>query len=164
VLPELQRALAEPLLTLERVRVCKRDGALLARPHALPDNDPHGRGLWQKLQVYTSQAATWQGRPLHLEIIRRLRASESAGATSLRGMWGFHGAHPPHGDRFLQLRRHVPVLTISVDTPQRTARAFEIIDELTSEQGLVTSEMVPAMSAMSAERTVGGLALASLDF
>jgi PII-like signaling protein len=164
VLPELQRALAEPLLTLERVRVCKRDGALLARPHALPDSDPHGRGLWQKLQVYTSQAATWQGRPLHLEIIRRLRASESAGATSLRGMWGFHGAHPPHGDRFLQLRRHVPVLTISVDTPQRTARAFEIIDELTSEQGLVTSEMVPAMSAMSAERTVGGLALASLDF
>jgi hypothetical protein len=29
---------------------------------------------------------------------------------------------------------------------------------------LVTSEMVPAMSALSAERTVGGLELASLDF
>jgi PII-like signaling protein len=164
VLSELGALLRDPLITLERVRVCKRDGELLARPHALPPSDARGLGLWQKLTVYTSQAATVQGRPLHLEIIRRLRGAESAGATSLRGIWGFHGDHAPHGDRFLQIRRHVPVLTISVDTPQRTAEAFAIIDELTAEHGLVTSEMVPAMSALSAERTVGGLELASLDF
>ena len=34
VLPELGRMLQRPLLTLERVRVCKRDGELLAPPHA----------------------------------------------------------------------------------------------------------------------------------
>jgi PII-like signaling protein len=164
VLPELGGLLHDPLLTLERVRVCKRDGELLARPHSLPRTDQGGLGMWQKLMVYTSQAATYEGRPLNLEIIRRLRESEAAGATSLRGIWGFHGDHPPHGDRFLQLRRHVPVVTISVDTPERTAFAFQIIDELTAEQGLVTSEMVPAMSAMSAEQTVGGLILASHDF
>ena len=161
VLPELGGLLRDPLLTLERVRVCKRDGELLARPQQLPTTDARGLGMWQKLMVHTSQAATWEGRPLNLEIIRRLRRSEAAGATSLRGIWGFHGDHEPHGDRFLQLRRHVPVVTISVDTPQRTAAAFAIIDELTAEQGLVTSEMVPAMSAMSAEQTVGGLILAS---
>jgi PII-like signaling protein len=164
VLPELGAILREPLLTLERVRVCKRDGELLARPHALPATDRAGRGMWQKLMVYTSQGATIDGVPLNLEIIRRLRRSRAAGATSLRGIWGFHGAHAPHGDRFLQLRRHVPVVTISVDTPQRTAEAFAIIDELTAEQGLVTSEMVPAVRAMSAQRTVGGLTLASHDF
>jgi PII-like signaling protein len=164
VLPELGGLLHDPLLTLERVRVCKRDGELLARPHSLPTTDRAGLGMWQKLMVYTSQAATYEGRPLNLEIIRRLRESKSAGATSLRGIWGFHGDHPPHGDRFLQLRRHVPVVTISVDTPERTAESFQIIDELTTEQGLVTSEMVPAMTAMSAEQTVGGLILASHDF
>jgi PII-like signaling protein len=164
VLPELGALLVDPLITLERVRVCKRDGVLLAEPHPLPASDARGLGLWQKLTVYTSQAATADGRPLHLEIIRRLRGSSSAGATSLRGIWGFHGDHAPHGDQFLQVRRHVPVLTISVDTPQRTAAAFAIIDELTTEHGLVTSEMVPALNARSAERTVGGLELASFDF
>lgn len=163
-LPKLGALLAEPLITLERVRVCKRDGVLLARPHSLPSADEHGLAMWQKLMVYTSQAATHDGRPLSLEIIRRLRAAGAAGATSLRGIWGFHGDHPPHGDRLLQLRRHVPVVTIAIDAPERTAAAFEIIDELTAEQGLVTSEMVPAMGAVSPERTIGGFRLARHDF
>jgi PII-like signaling protein len=164
VLPELGRLLREPLMTLERVRVCKRDGALLATPHNLPGTDEHGLALWQKLMVYTSHDATHNGRPLHLEIIRRLRQSDAAGATSLRGIWGFHGDHAPHGDKFFQVRRHVPVVTIAVDTPERTARSFKIIDELTSEQGLVTSEMVPAMSAMSETEQRGGLRLADHEF
>lgn len=164
VLPEMSGLLHDPLITLERIRVCKRDGELLARPHSLPGTDERGLAMWQKLMIYTSQSATWEGRPLNLEIVRRLRQAEAAGATSLRGMWGFHGDHAPHGDRFFQVRRHVPVVTITVDTPQRTARSFEIIDELTAEQGLVTSEMVPAMAAMSESEQVGGLNLASHRF
>ncbi|MGA9874589.1 MAG: DUF190 domain-containing protein [Solirubrobacteraceae bacterium] len=163
-LPELGRLLDDPLITLERVRVCKRDGRLLARPHELPGTDEHGLALWQKLMVYTSQAATHDGHPLNLQIIRRLRESDAAGATSIRGIWGFHGDHAPHGDRFFQLRRHVPVVTIVIDTPERIARSFQIIDELTSEQGLVTSEMVPAVAAMSEAESRGGLRLARHDF
>jgi len=164
VLPELGGLLHSPLLTLERVRVCKRDGQLLAQPHELPATDEKGLGMWQKLMVYCSQSATVEGRPLALEIIRRLRESDASGATSLRGIWGFHGDHAPHGDRFFQMRRHVPVLVTSVNTPEQTADAFSIIDELTAKQGLVTSEMVPAMSAMSADQTIGGLTLADHDF
>ncbi len=160
VLPELSHLLREPLLTLERVRVCKRDGRLLARPHELPERDERGLGLWQKLMVYTSQSATHEGRPLNLQLIRRLRESDAAGATTLRGIWGFHGAHAPHGDRFLQLRRHVPVVTIVIDTPERIARSFQIVDAFTAEHGLVTSELVPAMSALSETEVRGGLRLA----
>jgi PII-like signaling protein len=163
-LPELDRRLARPLMTLERVRVCKRDGQLLARPHELPGTDEHGLAMWQKLMVYTSSSATHAGRPLHVEVVRRLRAAGAAGATSVRGIWGFHGDHAPHGDKFLQVRRHAPVTTISVDTPERTARWFEIVDELTAEHGLVTSEMVPAVWAMSDSERRGGLRLARHDF
>jgi PII-like signaling protein len=164
VLPELGGLLQDPLMTLERVRVCKRDGELLATPHELPGTDEHGLAMWQKLMIYTSHSATHDGHPLHHAIIRRLRESDSAGATTLRGIWGFHGDHTPHGDKFFQITRHVPVLTITIDTPERTARSFEIIDELTSEHGLVTSEMVPAMSAMSDSAQHGGLKLATHDF
>jgi PII-like signaling protein len=164
VLSELDGLLRDPLITLKRVRVCKRDGVLLARPHTLPGRDERGLAIWQKLMVYTSQAATHQGRSLSLEIVRRLRQSDLAGATSLRGVWGFHGDHLPHGDKLLQLRRHVPVVTIAVDTPPRTARAFAIIDELTTEHGLVTSEMVPAVAALSESERRGGLRLARHKF
>lgn len=162
-LPELAAVVREPMMTLERVRVCKRDGALLAEPHELPGTDEQGRPLWQKLTVYASQSATWQGRPLSLQIIRRLRQSGAAGATSVRGVWGFHGDHAPHGDRFLQLRRHVPVITTVIDSPQRIEESFSIIDELTASEGLLTSEMVPALRALGPADPYGGTELASYD-
>jgi PII-like signaling protein len=144
VLPELGKLLHKPLLTLEQVRICKHDGELLADPPELPE--VHDLALWQKLMVYTSQSATRGGRSLHLQIIRRLRESGAAGATGIRGVWGFSGENAPHGDRFMQVRRKVPLVAIAIDTPERTARSFQIIDELTSEGGLVTSEMVRSMS------------------
>lgn len=166
VLPELGGLLHEPLITLERVRVCKRDGELISEPHELPRNDEHGLAMWQKLMIYTSNTATTDhGRPLHLEVVHRLqRETEAAGATVLRGIWGFHGDHVPHGDKVFQIRRHVPVCTIVIDRPERIADSFRIIDEITSEHGLVTSEMVPAAQAMSETETRGGLRLARHRF
>jgi len=134
VLPELGALLRRPLLTLERVRVCKRDGQCLARPS--------GDGRWQKLMVYTSEAVKHQGQPVHRAIVRRLRSAGISGTTTLRGIWGFHGDHAPHGDRLLQLGRHVPTVTIVIDTPERIATAYAVIDELTSERGLVTCETI----------------------
>jgi PII-like signaling protein len=164
VLPELNELLRRPLATLERIRVCKRDGELLAPPHALPGTDEHGLALWQKLMVYTSEHAKHGRHPIHAELVRRLRQTGASGATVLRGVWGFHGDHPPHGDRLLQLRRRVPVVTIIVDTPERILSSFEIVDELTSERGLVTSEMVPARVAVAGHERRGGLRLARHRF
>jgi PII-like signaling protein len=130
LLPELGALLERPLITLERVRVCKRDGVRLAEPQDAPE------GAWQKLMVYGR-------RPLHDALVRRLRRAGAAGATSLRGVWGYHGDHPPHGDSLWQLRRRVGVVTVVVDAPDRIARWFAIADELTAETGLVTSEIVP---------------------
>jgi PII-like signaling protein len=147
VLPELGALLQRPLLTLERVSICKRDGERLAAPSALPGADQTAMPLRHKLMVYTSEAALCDGQPIHRAIVRRLRAAGISGATTLRGIWGFHGDHAPHGDRLWQLGRHVPAVTIVVDTPERIAAAFAVIDDLTSGQGLVTSETVPGMRA-----------------
>jgi PII-like signaling protein len=126
VLPALGALLERPLITVERVQICKRDGVRLAAPE--------GRN---KLMVYG-------GAPLAGELVRRLRRAGAAGATSLRGIWGYHGDHAPHGDSLWQLRRHVPVVTVLVDTPERMARWFAIVDQLTAQTGLVTSEIVPS--------------------
>lgn len=160
-LGELDRVLERPLWTLERVSVCKRDGELVAPPPApVAGDDEHGLAVWQKLMIHSSESARHEGAPLHTELVRRLRAAGGSGATCLRGVWGFHGDHPPHGDRLFQIRRHVPVLTIVVDTPQRIAAAFQIVDQVTCETGLVTSEIVPAMAASAPGARRGGLELA----
>jgi PII-like signaling protein len=148
VLPELGGLLARPLITVEKVVVCKRDGQLLCPPPAgapaIRAPAAGGGPRWQKLMVYTSEAARASGQPIHRAIVRRLRTAGLSGATTQLGIWGFHGDHAPHGDRLLQLTRHVPAVTSVIDRPERIARAFGVIDELTTETGLVTSENVPA--------------------
>jgi PII-like signaling protein len=97
VLPELGGLLRRPMVTLERVRLCKQAGELVERPHELPGTDDQGRPLFQKLMVYTSERAIHDGNPVHRAIVRTLRATGARGATAIRGIWGFHGDRPPHG-------------------------------------------------------------------
>jgi PII-like signaling protein len=165
VLPELGGLLRRPLLTVERVRVCKREGKLLARPDTLPSVDDQGLPLWQKLMVHTSEATRHDGLPIHRALVRRLLLSRTAaGATVLRGIWGFRADERPHGDKLFQLHRRVPVMTIIIDTPDGIARSFDVVDELTSEHGLVTSEMVPALVAMDGDTRRGGTRLANYRY
>jgi PII-like signaling protein len=152
VLPELGKLMRHPLITLERVRICKRDGQLLSRPDQADGTGEHGFPLRQKLTIYTSEAARYGGQPVHRAIVRRLRSAKLSGATSYRGVGGFHGDRPPHGDRLPQLGRHVPVITTVIDTAERISAAFDIIHELTTERGLVTSETVLAMRATSSHQ------------
>jgi PII-like signaling protein len=114
---------------IERVVVCKRDGRLLTDPRVdAPD------GWWQRISIHSRE---------DLELIRRLRLGQAAGATSLHGIWGFSGEAAPHGDRFFALRRTAPVLTVAVDSPEGVARWWPVVDELTRNGGVVTSELVP---------------------
>jgi PII-like signaling protein len=162
-LAELGAALPRALATVERVTVCKRDGLRLADPPHVPETDPSGLQLWQKLMVYCSEQSRHEGKPLYRELVHRLRAAGAIGATSIRGVWGYHGDHRPHGDSFWQLQRRVPVITVIVDTPQAIRRWFEIVDECTGRTGLVTSEIVPAFRARAGDRQAGGLRLAAPD-
>ncbi len=106
------------LATLERVRIGETQGA---------------DGMWTKLTVHAPAGH-------EQELIRHLRAAGIRGATTLHGVWGFHGGRPS-GERLLQVRRRVPVMTVIVDTPDRIDRAFAIA----SGAGLVTSELIPGI-------------------
>ena len=156
-LEELARG---PIVLLEQVGVCKRDGALLSTPPRVASTDAAGLDLWQKLTVYGSEQARHDGRPQHLALVSSLRAAGAAGATAVRGVWGYSGDHAPHGDRLLRIRRNVPVVTTVIDRPEEARRWFEIVDECTSASGLVTSEIVPAFHAVAPGARVGGLRLA----
>jgi len=165
ILPELESLIYSRVITVERVQICIRDGELLARPPELPTVDERGRPLWQKLMVHTSEATLHEGVPIHRALVRSLFESRAAaGATVLRGIWGFYGDHKPHGDALIQFRRQVPVTTIIIDTPERMAEIFDVVEEITDRRGLVTSEMVPAVVTATDEHRYGTTDLADFRF
>ena len=147
VLPELGVMSRHPLMTIEKVLLCKRGGKLIIRPQAIPGTGGQDTLTRLKLTIYTSEAAQHEGQPVYRAITRELRSAGISGATSARGIWGFHGDRAPHGDRFLQLRHRVPVVTTVTGAPEQADQAFDVIDKMTAERGLVTAETVTEVSA-----------------
>jgi PII-like signaling protein len=145
--PDLPELLPGAIVTRERVRVLRRDGERLADPHT-----PEEAGeMWQQLTLYGHEHAE--------PAVVALRRAGARGVTVLRGSWGYHGDHRPHGDRLRALRRDVPVVVVAVDAPERAARWFAEFDRLTRHSGLVTSELVPAWRAVGGDFAHGDLAL-----
>jgi len=142
-LGEVEPLLDHPVVTLERVEVLKRDGQFVAS--FSPSPEAEGGSRWQKLTISTGEEANVGGRPLYVELIRRLRDAQGPGATALAGIWGYHGDHAPHGDRLWSLRRHVPVVTSVVGPPEEIARLWPIVDHATAASGLVTSSTVSVL-------------------
>lgn len=161
----LAALLERPLVTVERARLCKREGVSVATPPSLPEADDQGRPLWQKLMVFTSEASRHDGAPIHRALVRRLWESGTAtGATALRGIWGYHGDQQPHGDKFIQFGRQVPVMTVVVGTPASIAHSYRIVDEVTGPVGIVTCETVPALLGIGDGRRTGSTDLADSGY
>jgi PII-like signaling protein len=150
----------DPLATIERVHILKRDGEQITGVPVVADTDASGLNVWQKLMIYTGEQSRDDGQPIYQQLVRSLREAGAAGATCVRGIWGYHGAHQPHGDRFFSVRRHVPVVTVVVDAPERIRELYPIVDRLTRQTGLVTSEVVPAFRATGSGIRRGGLRIA----
>jgi PII-like signaling protein len=112
---------APPLVTLASVAPSSRIAR--GRRHA-------GTPLACRVTLVTSEIAASGGRPRYLALIHALREDGAAGATALRGIWGFRGGLEPHGDRVLALRRDVPVLVEAVDTAERAERWRAIAADL----------------------------------
>ncbi len=162
VLPRLRRSAGPHVLVLERVRVVRRDGRVLAELPAPPGHDDEGLALWQRVTVSCGEGARWEGRPLHDRLVRRLREADAAGATSLRGVVGYSGAAGAHADRVLAVRRRTPIVVTLVDSVAAVTRLWPIVARATATTGLVTCEIVPAYHAIAPGGVgVGGLRMAA---
>jgi PII-like signaling protein len=96
-----------------------------------------------RITLVTSESASRGRHPAYLEFIHRLRREGAAGATALRGVWGYRGDGEPHGDRVLALRRDVPLLVEVVDAPERGARWADLASSLGCEGDVVQVQEIP---------------------
>jgi PII-like signaling protein len=139
---------AAPLVTVEGVELSRRIGTVSlhadqAVEPRLPIEPPSLHGtLATRVTYVTSEIATSGAHPCYLELIYRLREEGAAGATALRGVWGFRGATPPHGDRVLALRRDVPILVEAIDAPEPAARWRELALSFVGTDDVVHSQPI----------------------
>jgi PII-like signaling protein len=159
-LPHLGEALRDPLVTLERIAQIKHDGDLLEPPPSVARAAGAGADVWQTIRVYTRRTAELDGRPLYRELTRHLREAGAAGATTVLGDWGFVSDELPHGDKFGRVRSHRPTYTVCIDRPALIAELWPLIDELTTEHGIVTSRFVPGYRERAAGTARGSLRVA----
>ncbi|MBO0714251.1 MAG: DUF190 domain-containing protein, partial [Acidimicrobiales bacterium] len=135
--------LATPLITLERVALVKHEGEPL-EPFPVRTFGDHGAGSWQSLEIYSRRSSTYEGRAVYAEMTRRLRRLGAAGVTTISGEWGFSSEETPHGDKLWRRDSYLPTCTRYVDHVQKVLEMWPVIDELTSEHGIVTSQFVAA--------------------
>jgi PII-like signaling protein len=132
----IEAALAEldgaaPLVTVEGVELSSRI-----------ERESLHTAAATRVTYITSEIATRGPHPCYLELIHRLREEGAAGATALRGVWGFRGATPPHGDRVLALRRDVPILVEAIDAPEPATRWRELALSFVGEDDVVDSQPI----------------------
>jgi PII-like signaling protein len=159
-LPGIRGLIEGAVATVEQVQLCKSAGAQVSDPEEIAAQDPTGVPIWQKLMIHSEEQARYGKHPMYRELIRKVHEAGGAGATVLRGVRGFYAEHEPFFDRVLTLRRNVPVHVVILDTPDHMRAAWPIVDELTSESGIVTSELVPASHGIASARGSPQLALA----
>jgi len=152
ILPELGALFRHPVMTVEKVRVCQRDGQVISRPQDFPSDQPGGRAARLTLTIYASGAARHDGQPAHRAIARQLERAGIESVTTVRGIWGFHADHAPHGDHFPRPSRHVPAVTTATVAREQVPAAFDAVT-LAAGRGLVTAQAVWAVQP-AAERAL----------
>jgi len=143
--PAITVAVGEPAAI--DAAVAEVDGAAhLVTYEAVERNRPYAtetlHGEAARVTLVTSEIAQCGSHPLYVSLIHELRRRGAAGATALRGVWGFRSGGEPHGDRVLALRRDVPLIVETVDAPERAEKWRELALELACEDDFVHSQAV----------------------
>lgn len=103
------------------------------------------------VRVFIGESDRWEGRPLHVALLERLRREGFAGATVLRGVAGFGARSVVHTTRILRLSEDLPVILEIVDSEERVGALTPILDEMVTE-GLITMEKVRVLRYAPGDR------------
>jgi PII-like signaling protein len=116
------------------------------------------------MRVFLGEADRWQDEPLHEAIVKRLLLEDIAGATVYKGILGYGAkrhTHKPPG--LLSWSHDAPIMISIIDSPEKIARAEELVAGMLGDGLIVTSDVniirsvriPPAASGAEADETAG---------
>jgi len=93
------------------------------------------------LRIYIGESYRYNGKPLYMHIVERLKAEGIAGATVFRGITGFGKHSLIRTTSILRLSSDLPILIEVVDLEEKIEKVKSKLDEIIN-QGLITEEKV----------------------
>ena len=93
-------------------------------------------------RIFIGDADKWHHKPLHHELLERLRREGFAGATVFRGVSGFGAGSVIHTASLVDLSGDLPIVIEVVDDQEHMDRLVPILDEMLTGGALVTMEKV----------------------
>ena len=93
------------------------------------------------LRIFIGESDKTEGRPLYEAIVQEARHRGLAGATVLRGFYGFGATSRIHTSKVLMLSEDLPIIVEIVDEQDKIDQFLPALDKMIGE-GLVTLEKV----------------------
>ncbi len=93
------------------------------------------------LRIFIGESDKAGGRPLYEAIVQEARHHGLAGATVLRGFYGFGATSRIHTSKVLRLSEDLPIIVEIVDAEDKIEQFLPVLDKMIGE-GLVTLEKV----------------------
>ena len=104
------------------------------------------------LRIFIGENDRWEGKPLFVAIVLKVREMGGAGATVLRGIEGFGAQSRIHTARILRLSEDLPIVVEVVDTAERIDALLPTLDTMIRD-GLVTVEDVRVVRYRARDET-----------
>jgi PII-like signaling protein len=94
-----------------------------------------------RVTIYVNEADEWQGKPLHLEILRYLQRDGHAGGTVLRGVAGFTQGAGVVTTSLVDAGGKLPLVIQFVDAGAAVARALPQLRKMAGDRLITTEEV-----------------------
>lgn len=129
LMPKLEELAGSGLLEMQETTIVKaaQASAAVPPPRVVKIDAPA-----RILRIYTSEEASWSGKPLYRALIEALRANDVAGATVYRGLCGIG----------FELNEHSkPILITIVDSAEKIEKLLPLLEQMIGNGLLVLSEV-----------------------
>ena len=98
-------------------------------------------GEGQLLRIYIGESDQWEGKPLYMAIVEKVRKEGLAGCTVFRGIEGFGASSRIHTAHILRLSEDLPILIEIADRKDRIKKILPDLQKMVGE-GLITEEKI----------------------
>jgi hypothetical protein len=95
-----------------------------------------------QVTMYLNESDRWHGKPLHVEVLRMLRAENVAGASALHAVAGFNGRGQLHTTRLVETGGELPVVVVFVDYEEHVERVLPKLCEMAPHRLIVRENVI----------------------
>ncbi|WP_273266848.1 DUF190 domain-containing protein [Flexistipes sinusarabici] len=97
-------------------------------------------GTQKLMRIFIGENDKYEGRPLYKSLVELCREKGIAGATVIRGVYGYGASSVIHSSRTLALSNDLPLIVEVVDSEDKINHILPEIDKMIG-HGLITIEI-----------------------